>query len=88
MVKGGVDEVPELKVRSLLMSDKNLERVDYLCQRYTFVPSPLPNILHAINEDDEVVFLALEVDFGLGSFSARHDDLSTLWIEFRIREGM
>lgn len=74
-VKGGVDEVPELKVMSLLMSDENLERVYHLCQRYAFVSSPLLDILHTVNKDDEVVFPALEVNFGLGSFSARHDDL-------------
>jgi hypothetical protein len=58
------------------MGDENLERVDHLCQWYAFVSSPLLNILHTVNKDDEVVFLALEVYFGLGSFSARHDDLT------------
>jgi len=36
---------------------------------------PLSDIFCTLREDYEVVFLALEVDFGLGSFAASHDDV-------------
>ena len=34
---------------------------------------PLLEVLGIVNEDEEIVLLALEVDLGLSSFSASHD---------------
>ena len=55
------------------MSDEDLERADDLCQRDALVGLPLLRRLHVVNEDDEVILLALVVALDLLRFSASHD---------------
>lgn len=45
-----------------------------MCQRNRLVGLPLLVELGVLNEDDEVVLLALEVDLSLGSLAANHFD--------------
>jgi len=54
------------------VSDKDLPAVYNLSQRNRFVSLPFGNGLSALNEDDEVVILALVVDLRLCSVSADH----------------
>lgn len=46
------------------MSDIDLERADDLCQRNGLVGLPFLCLLNIVNEDDEVLRLALVVDLG------------------------
>lgn len=54
------------------MSDEDLEGRDEVSQWYGLVTLPLLEGCGIINEDDEVVLLALEVDLDLRSFSLNH----------------
>jgi len=63
----------------LLVGNKDLERADNLCQWDGLVSLPALRSLRVINEDDEVVLLALEVDLDLDCFSASHDCELFVW---------
>jgi len=56
-----------------LVGNKDLERAHNLCERDRLISLPVLGRLDIINEDDEVLVLALEVDLGLLCFSASHD---------------
>jgi hypothetical protein len=58
---------------NLLSSDEDLEGADDLCQRDSLVCNPLFCRLCVVDEDNEVVLLALVVDLDLGCFTASHD---------------
>jgi hypothetical protein len=55
---------PQEKGHDLLVSDIDLEGTDNLCQRNGLVGLPLLCLLNIVNEDDEVLRLALVVDLG------------------------
>jgi hypothetical protein len=55
-----------------LVGDEDLEGVDNVCQWNTLVRLPVLQGLSIVNEDDEVVLLALVVDLDLLSFTASH----------------
>ncbi len=55
------------------MGEEDPEGGDKLGQRDALVALPLLERLGVVNEDDEVVKLALVVDLGLGGFAAGHD---------------
>ena len=55
------------------MGDEDLEAVDDLSKGDALVLLPVLNSLSALSEDNEVVTVALEVDFDLGSVSAHVD---------------
>jgi hypothetical protein len=57
----------------LLVRNKDLEGTNDLCQWGALIRLPLLESLHVVDKDNEVVFLALEVDLGLLCFSSRHD---------------
>jgi hypothetical protein len=61
------------KKRDLLVGDEDLERADDLCQRDGFIGLPVLCRLCIIDEDDEILVLALVVDLGLLCFTASHD---------------
>jgi len=54
----------------LLVGNEDLEAVDNLCERNALVLLPLLNGLGALDEDNEVLALALVVALGLGGVSA------------------
>jgi hypothetical protein len=54
----------------LLVGDEDLEAVDDLSERHALVLLPLLNGLGALDEDNEVLALALVVALGLGGVSA------------------
>jgi hypothetical protein len=54
----------------LLVGDKDLEAVDNLSERHALVLLPLLNGLDALDEDNEVLAVALVVALGLGGVSA------------------
>ena len=56
----------------LLVSDENLERRDELSHGHAGIVLPLLVILKVIQEDDEIIILALEVDLNLSSFAFSH----------------
>ena len=58
--------------QNALMCNKHLPATDDLSQRNGLVILPVSYGLRAVGEYDEVFFLALEVDFGLGSVSTSH----------------
>lgn len=58
---------------NILVGDEDLESADDLSKRNRFVGLPLLCRLHILNEDDEVLVLALVVDLGLWYFSTSHD---------------
>ena len=55
------------------MGNEDLEGTDDLCERDALVILPLLESLGVIDEDNEVVLLALVVDLGGLCFSLRHD---------------
>jgi hypothetical protein len=55
------------------VSDKYLERADNLRQRNALVCLPVPGRFCVVNEDHEVVLLALVMDLGLVCFASSHD---------------
>lgn len=57
----------------LLVGDKDLERAHNLCERDRLIRLPVLGRLDIVNEDDEVLVLALEVDLNLLCLSASHD---------------
>jgi hypothetical protein len=57
----------------LLVGDEDLEAADNLCKRDARVLFPVLDGLGAVDEDDEILGLALVVDLGLGSITASHD---------------
>lgn len=57
----------------LLVGNEDLERAHNLSKRDGFVCLPGLGGLGIVDEDDEVFGIALEVDLGLGYFSASHD---------------
>jgi hypothetical protein len=63
------------------VGDEDLERADDLCERDGLVGLPVLCRLHVINEDDEVLILALVVDLGLLCFTASHD----CSVKYRVR---
>lgn len=76
---------PDAAVReSLLVGDKNLESTHDLREWDTAVRLPVLNGLCAVNEDDEVVVVALVVDLG-GSLVSTHGEcvcwtLDLVWV--------
>jgi hypothetical protein len=58
---------------NLLVGDEDLERADDLGERDGLVGLPVLCRLYIIDEDDEVLVLALVVDLGLLSFASGHD---------------
>lgn len=60
------------KMWIVLVGDKDLPSVDDLCQRHRLVCLPFRDGLSALDEDNEVVVLALVVDLGLLCVSS-HD---------------
>ena len=57
----------------LLVRNKDLEGGHDLCEWGALICLPLLESLHIVDKDNEVVFLALEVDLGLWCFSLGHD---------------
>jgi hypothetical protein len=57
----------------VLVCEHDLEGVDDLSQGNARILLPVLNILNGVGEDDEVIGVALVVDLGDGSVSARHD---------------
>jgi len=55
------------------VGDEDLERADDLGERDGLVGLPVLCRLYIIDEDDEVLVLALVVDLGLLSFASGHD---------------
>ena len=55
------------------MGDEDLERADDLRERDALVGLPLLCRLDVVDEDDEVLVLALVVDLGLLNFASGHD---------------
>jgi len=55
---------------AVLVGNEDLEAVDNLCERNALVLLPLLNGLGALDEDNEVLALALVVALGLGGVSA------------------
>jgi hypothetical protein len=53
--------------------DKDLETIDDLSKWNRLVSFPLLVFFDIVHEDDKVLCLAREVDFGLGCVSAGHD---------------
>ena len=62
----------------LLVGLEDLERRDEVGQRDGLIALPLLVRVHIIDEDNEVVGVALEVDLGLGGLSASHLDVVLL----------
>lgn len=58
---------------NLLVGNKDLERADNLRKRDRLIGLPVLGRLDIVNEDDEVLVLALEVDLNLLDVSASHD---------------
>lgn len=58
--------------KCLLVGDEDLERGNEVSKRDAPVAEPLLEVFGIVDEDDEVVLLALVVDLGLGSFAASH----------------
>lgn len=56
------------------MRHEDLEGRDEVCESDGLVLSPLLEGVDVINEDEEVVLLALEMDLGLLSSAANHFD--------------
>lgn len=56
----------------LLVSNKDLPAVDYLSQRHRFVRLPFRDSLSALDDNDEIIVLALVVALALLSVST-HD---------------
>jgi len=65
---------------AMLVGHEYLPAADDLGEGDSLVALPLLDVLGAVDEDDEVILLALIVDFGLAGVSTRHDDES-----FRMR---
>lgn len=63
------------------MRNKDLEGTNEVCERNALVLLPLLKRLGVVDEDDEVVLLALVVDLGLLCFSLRHDCVCLLFGE-------
>lgn len=57
----------------LLMCDKDLEGGDEVSHGDARVRLPLLVLLAVVNEDEEIIVLALVVDLDLGSLAASHD---------------
>lgn len=70
------------EVINLLVGDEDLESLDDLCERNTLVGLPVLKRLGILNEDNEVILLALVVDLGFLGVSARHDVRFVCWKEF------
>ena len=60
--------------RIVLMGHEDLKSADYLGQRNRFVVPPILYSLSIIHHDDEILLLALVVDFRLRAVSTRHLD--------------
>jgi hypothetical protein len=60
--------------QNLLVRDEDLERGHNLGQRYGLVVQPLLVVLSAVQEDEEVLILALVVNLDLSCFSTSHFD--------------
>ena len=73
MRRGANEKVQQL---SLLVRNEDLEGADDLGERDALVALPLLEGLCVVDEDDEVVLLALEVDLGLLCFAASHGCVS------------
>lgn len=54
------------------MGDKDLPAADDLSERNALVVLPVLDGLDVVDEDDEVLLLALVVDLGLGVVAASH----------------
>jgi hypothetical protein len=61
--------------QNLLSCDEDLEYADDVCQRNGLVGNPLLGRLCIVDEDYEIVLLALEVDLDPVCFTASHDCL-------------
>jgi len=72
----------------LLVGDKDLESADNLCQWDGLVGLPALCSLCIVNEDDEVVLLALEVDLDLVCFSTSHDCELFVWLVSELKIGI
>ena len=70
------------------MRDEDLPSADDLRQRDAFVLLPLLNSFRRVDEDDEVVSLALVVDFGLGIVSTHVGCLFDLGIGIELRKRL
>jgi hypothetical protein len=71
------------KATNLLVCNKDLESRNKVSEGNRLVTLPLLEIGCVVNEDDEVVLLALEVDLGLRSLSSGHVDWS-FWFDFAL----
>ena len=54
------------------MRNEDLEGAHEMRKRLALVISPLLQLLGAVDEDDEVILLALVVDLALSCFTANH----------------
>ena len=61
------------KSQNLLVGDEDLECADDLGERDALVGLPILCRLCIVDEDDEVLVLALVVDLGLLTFASGHD---------------
>jgi len=57
---------------AMFVGDEDLEAGHDLSERDGSIALPLLDLLGVVDEDDEVFFLALVEDFGLGGVSSRH----------------
>jgi len=72
ILKCGFGSCVEGALSTVFVGDEDLEGIDNVCHWYALVLLPIRNDLAALDVDDEVVLLALEVDFGLVAFSFGH----------------
>lgn len=56
----------------LPMGDKNIKTVHHIYQRYALVLPPSLDCLGTLDNDDEVVFLALVMDVGVSAVCTSH----------------
>ena len=54
------------------MCDKDLKAIDDLCERDASIALPVLEVFRRLNEHDEIILLALVVDFGHVCLSGRH----------------
>lgn len=57
----------------VLVCDEDLDGADKVCQRNTLIRLPLLVRIDVVNEDNEVVGVALEMDLALDGAAASHD---------------
>jgi hypothetical protein len=69
----------------LLVSNEDLEAADDLGERNAGVALPVLDSLGAVDEDNEVLSLALVVDLVLHSIAASHFEWVCVWIEVSVK---